>query len=248
MINGAFHRKVALVTREITPSLWEARGAIEDDFHHFRVLLRAQDGIITGADTTALRNPNNYCAAAGDRLGELLGKPLSNRAASVMGYTDARQQCTHQFDLAAQLVAAISRKRPWRHYEVTVPDRVEGRTSASAKRDGIEVLCWEMEGATIIGPASYAGRSIGSGFTGFVQTLDEDEAEAALVLRRSVHISMGRMTPIGTHYRGVPLGGCWAWQPERLDTIVRDLTSRQDFSHRADMLLAEDRQWLAFRE
>jgi len=246
--NGAFIRKVAIAARETESGHWQSRAAIEDDFHHFLVAVDVRDGIIVDARSVALRNPNNFCAAAGDRLAELVGKPITDRAASVMAYTDARQQCTHQFDLAALSVAAIAKRRAMRQYEARIPDRIGERTCATLMRDGQEVLRWNIDGSTIEGPGAFAGRDIGSGFTAFVQTLGEDEAEAALVLRRSVYVSQGRKIPLGSVSKGAPLGGCWAWQPERLDRIVRDPSSRQDFSNRPDDLLIEDTKWMAFED
>lgn len=245
---GAFLRSVTVAAREMSPGNWQARAAIEDDFHHFRVIVEARDGIIIGARSVTLRHPNNFCEAAGGRLAELVGKPLSDRAASVMAYTDARQQCTHQFDIAALSVAAVANRRALRRYRVTVPDRVDGRTCATVERDGEQVLRWNIDGSMITGPGAFAGRDIGSGFTAFVQTLDEDEAEAALVLRRAVYVSFGRNIPMGTVSSRGPVGGCWAWQPERVSELVRTPESRQDFTGRADDLLADDQAWLAFQE
>ena len=244
--DGAFHRRSEIVTREIAPGRLEARAAIEDDYHHFRVLLTAVDGIITDAHSQAVRYPNSLCPGAGDRLAELVGRPLVGTAAAVMEYTDARQQCTHQFDLGALAVAALAHRRAHRRYEVTVPDRIGGRTSASVRRDGVEVLRWEMAGTTIEAPEPFAGRSIGSGFTGFIRTLPEDEAEAALVLRRAVYVSQGRGIDIAALGNAGPRGGCWAWQPERADKVVRIPSSRLNFSGREQMLVADDQEWLAF--
>lgn len=245
---GAFLRGVAITAREVSSGTWQARAAIEDDFHHFRVIVDVHDGIITGARSVTLRQPNNFCEAAGGRLAELVGKPLSDRAASVMAYTDARQQCTHQFDIAALSVAAITNRRALRRYGVCVPDRVDGRTCAWVERDGEEVLRWNIDGSMITGPGVFAGRDIGSGFTAFVQTLDKDEAEAALVLRRAVFVSIGRKYAIGELSSRGPVGGCWAWQPERVERLVRNPDSRQDFTGRPDALLAQDKAWLAFEE
>ena len=241
-----FHRRVEIAVREVGPDRLEARAAIEDDYHHFRVLLRAENGVLTEARSHALRYPNNFCPAAGTRLAELPGRPLVANAAEVMEFTDARQQCTHQFDLAALAVAALAHRRPHRRYEATIPDRVEGRASAALHRDGVEVLRWELAGNVIEGPEPFAGRSIGTGFTAFVRTLPEEEAEAALVLRRAVFVSQGRGIDLKALGRIAPLGGCWAWQPERADLVERIPSSRLDFSDRPEALVAEDQDWLAF--
>lgn len=245
-VPGAMNRRVDIAVREGADGVLEARAAIEDDYHHFRLTLHARDGILLDINSEALRFPNTMCPFAGDQLSVLPGKPLAQTMAQVMEYTDARQQCTHQFDLAALAIAALANRRARRRYEVNVPDRVDGRTSASVRRDGVEVLRWDMVGNTIETLGPYAGRNIGSGFTAFIRTRPDDEAEAALVLRRTVYISQGRGVDYSKLGRTGPVGGCWAWQPERAPQVERIHESRLDFTGRSGELTRDDQSWLAF--
>ena len=138
--------------------------------------------------------------------------------------------------------------RPHRVYEASVPDRVDDRTRPSLKRDGEVVLEWEMEGSKITAPAPYAGRDVGSGFTGFARgSLSLEEAEAALVLRRAVFISGGRNVDLDhpLHTTG-PVGGCWVWQPEQAAARQRITGSTLDFTDRAEELTRDDKGWLRF--
>ncbi|MDB5446991.1 MAG: hypothetical protein JWQ97_2308, partial [Phenylobacterium sp.] len=201
------------------------------------------------AVSEAPRHPNALCPTAGLRLSEIVGMPLNAASAAVMEVTDARQQCTHQIDLAGLAVAALAQRRPHRIYQVEVPDRVDGRTTATLKRDGELFLQWELQGPKIIAPEPYAGRDIGTGFTGFARGLPLDEAEAALVLRRAVFISGGRMIDLDAPGRTTgPMGGCWVWQPERAALATRIVGSTRDFTGRADELARDDQAWLAFAE
>src|SRR3546814_4674641 len=50
----------------------EVRGALEADFHHFRVLIRHDGDRVTNVEATALRQPFSLCGAAGGRLDELV--------------------------------------------------------------------------------------------------------------------------------------------------------------------------------
>ena len=240
----AFHRRVEVSTRE-TGSACEARGVVEDDFHHFRVVVRAEAGTVSEAFSHALRHPNSLCPSAGARLAEIVGMPLNESSAAVLEVTDARQQCTHQIDLAGVAVALLARGVRRRRYDATVPDRHDGRTTATLARDGELFFRWDLEGTTILRP--YAGRDIGSGFTGFARSLSPDEGEAALVLRRAVYVSAGRSLDLTRAGRTGPVGGCWAWQPERMDQIVR-LPTKLDFSGRAQELALGDEAWLAFTD
>ncbi len=232
------------------PGAGEGRGVVEDDMHHFRVTLTARDGIVIDTATAAPRFPNVLCPSAGDRVRELVGKPLVEASAAVMEFTDARQQCTHQFDLASLIVAAMARGISRRTYEAESPDRVDDKTHARVWRDGALIYGWDMNGLTIEGPDPFVGRSLGSGFTGWVrEALSLEDAEAALVLRRTVFISSGRAIDLDDPSRRVgtgPMGGCWVWQPQRAGFAHRVVGSMQDFTHRAEALTRSDRGWLAF--
>jgi hypothetical protein len=164
-----------------------------------------------------------------------------------MTRTDARQQCTHMIDLAGLAVAAAAGEVRGRSYEAEVPDRTAGVTTARLMRDGALALEWRLEGDRIIAPEPYAPRSIGSGFTGWAQTLPEAEAEAALVLRRAVFISHGRMVDLDAPGRTTgPIGGCWSLQPERAHLARRVVGSTWDFTDRAADLTADDEHWIRF--
>lgn len=245
---GTFRRRVAIATRKRQAGEIEARCALEDDFHHFRVTVEASDGFVTTVAADAWRSPNSLCEAAGNRLQELVGMALDPACAAVLRQTDQFQQCTHQLDLAGLGVAALALERPRRTYEVTVPDRQDGLTLATLDVDGEPALSWRVNGMTIEGPAPYEGRSMGAGFTRFTESLGTDEAEAALVMRRALFVSQGRGMDLGTLGNRGPVGGCWAWQPERMDQLRRLPENRRDFSVRSAAVLADDADWLSFRD
>jgi hypothetical protein len=245
--NGTFRRRVSVVTRVHSGGESIARCAVEDDFHHFRVFLKAREGVVTAIGTDARRSPNSLCEAAGHRLQELVGMPLDPACAAVLNQTDQFQQCTHQLDLAGLGVAAMALKRSQRTYEITVPDRQGGHTIARLDVDGKEALAWRVMGMTIEGPPPYEGRSLGAGFTKFSRSLSRDEAEAALVLRRALFVSQGRGIDIEALGTRGPVGGCWAWQPERIPDLRRLPENRRDFSASAEGALADDLEWLNFQ-
>jgi len=239
---------VEVSSRSDGPGSGEARGAVEDDFHHFKVTVRAGDGRVAEVLTEAPRHPNALCPTAGERLVELVGMPLSAVSAAVMERTDARQQCTHQIDLAGLAIAALARGIARRVYELEVPDRVDGRARVRLWRDGAPLLAWDVDGPVITGPEPFAGLNIGSGFTGWARdNLDLDTAEAALVLRRGVFISSGRTVDLDDPLRRTgPMGGCWVWQPGRADLATRVVGSTRDFTDRPEVLTRDDQDWLGF--
>lgn len=243
---GALHRRIEITTRPVGLDHYEAHSVVEDDYHHFRVSVRAESGRVSAVSSEALRNPNTLCSSAGLRLSEIIGMPLSAASWAVARVADPSQQCTHQFDLAGLAVAALAQQRPRRLYEAVIPDRVSGCTTASLRRDGEDILTWDLRDQTVIGPEPYCGRSVGAGFSAFTQSLPLEEAEAALVLRRAVFISQGRSVNLDNPDLRGPVGGCWAWQPERMGTLKRLPESRRDFTGRADELGAMDHGWLRF--
>ena len=262
---GVLHRRVEIATRSLPEGASEARACVEDDFHHFRLWMRARFGMVVNIKTWALRNPTNLCPAAGERVSDLIAMPLNEASAAVNERTDARQQCTHQLDLAGLAVAALARGIPRRTYTADIPDRVNGATTATLRRDGQEILRWDIDGNAITGPPPYENVSLGGGFTGFARSLPTiDESEAALVLRRAVFITGGRRenhsdnppvmpTPVPGNSPGAaqprtgPMGGCWVWQPQRAPIAIGN-DNKLDFTDRPEVLTADDQEWLAFKD
>ncbi|MBV9842360.1 MAG: hypothetical protein JOY99_12670 [Sphingomonadaceae bacterium] len=225
------------------------RATLEDDFHHFRVVLRHDGEHVTSIEADSPRSPYSLCPVASVRLRDLLDMPLSDDMTAAFRLTDARDQCTHQIDLAALAVAAAARGTVRRRYDVRVFDkRADTKRHALLWRDGTLLLDWTLDRYAVAAPERFAGRSLGSGFTSWVsQTFDSETAEAALVLRRGVFISGGRgMGKELDERAGAPVsGGCWVQQEARAHTAIRHKGSTQDFTGRAELLTRADDEWLA---
>lgn len=225
------------------------RATLEDDFHHFRVVLRHAAGRITAVETDSPRFPYTLCPVAGLRLQVLVGMPITDDMTAPFRLADARDQCTHQIDLAALAITAAARGTTRRRYDVVVRDEQAGRARhALLRRDGAEVLDWTLDGYAIVAPEPFAGQGLGSGFTSWVaQTFGAEEAEAALVLRRGVFISSGRgMAEVLDAMASAPIsGGCWVQHPDRAPLALRQKGSTQDFTGRAEQLTRDDEAWLA---
>lgn len=245
---GTYNRRIEISTRTKAPDRSEARCALEDDFHHFRVFVEFEKGRVTQIGSQGLRVPNTLCPSAGHRLEELIGMPQNEASAAVLVVTDQHQQCTHQFDMAGLAIAVMAQGCSHRLYQISVPDRVEGRTIATLQCDGDTLLRWDVVDMTIEGPPPFVGQSLGTGFTRFTRDLPLRIAEAALVLRRGLFVSQGRAVNIDALGKKGPIGGCWAWQPERMGELQRLPSSRRDFSGQAELLTLEDQDWLRFVE
>jgi hypothetical protein len=242
MVQAALRRVIQVSHRD-----GETRASVEDDFHHFRLRFTHDGRRVLKVDTEALRQPYSLCGRAGEELKAVERLDLSASVLAVIRRIDARQQCTHQFDLAAVAIAAAARRRPVR-YEAVVTDLGDGGSEARLRRDGIEVLAWRVRDYAVETPDPYTGIRLGEGFTNWAAThLDEPAVESALVMRRAVFISRGRrmqaeLNELG-HARGG--GGCWVQQPERAAQALRVSTSVRTFSEAAPPGVA-DRAWLAY--
>jgi hypothetical protein len=223
----------------------EARAALEDDFHHFRVRIQVLKGQVSHTEGVAVRRPYTRCGEAGEQLQALVGMPLNTVSNAVTRVTDARLQCTHQFDLAGLAIATLARGEAQRDYAVAVPRRVNGRTQLLLDRDGAPCLQWQLQDDVIEGPAPFVGVSLREGFARWaLQQLDETTAEAALVLRRCAVISLGRTINLDERASAMPWARCFVEQPERAPTALRMVGSTWDFSERPRALLADDLAWL----
>jgi hypothetical protein len=240
-----FRRSIQIATvREGDQGI--ARAALEDDFHHFRVELAFAGGVVTQARGMGLRIPYTGCAGASAALSALVGMPLDSIANSVTRATDASQQCTHQLDLAGLALACAARGITRRRYDIEVPRRQGKATSGRIDRDGETVLDWRIDGETITGPEQHAGVHLQQGFARWaLTTLAEDDAEAALILRRCLMISRGRERDLDLLQHAEPSGRCFAQQPERAVIALRVVGSTWDFSERAGELCAQDQAFLA---
>jgi len=178
----------------------------------------------------------------------LKNMPLNSVANSVIRATDASVQCTHMLDLAGLAIAAAKRGIPRRRYDLEVPRRIGARTSGKLARDGVPLLDWQIENTIISAPARYAGVNLHEGMARWaLTTLSEDDAEAALVLRRCMMISRGREYDLDQVKTARASGNCYAQQPDRAAEGLRVVGSTLDFSLQPDLLCADDQHWIDFK-
>ncbi|WP_313024358.1 DUF2889 domain-containing protein [Pseudomonas lopnurensis] len=228
---------------------------VEDDFHHFGVSLEHHDGIVSDIRMAAPRAPWTTCAGAAEPLRELIGKPLQRRASDIGQLLDMRQQCTHVFDLSGLAMAHAAQQRPDRRYQAIVPDREVlawdgpfprlGPTSASLLCNGQQVMFWQIAQGHITGPAPYSGQSLEAGFRAWTETLDEDLAEYATILRRAQLVAGGRAIDhdqwkSAGSYVSTPL--CYSFQPERSLQAKRNVGSTWDYVRSAQGMLINVRE------
>jgi hypothetical protein len=240
--SGVYRRRI-----RIGAARRSATAELEDDFHHFRVVVAHDGSRVTGVRGESLRFPWSTCPAAAAQLEPLAGMPLSTRSTAVGDVISARDNCTHMFDLAGLAVAHAARGDDIpREYDVAVTDPVEGRRRVGVDRDGAALLAWVVDHHTILEPESFAGQPLRGGFLAWAESeLDADTAEAAIVLRRACHIAFGRMQDLDVYADARPLlpimsGACFTFQPERAPEARRMRGTVRDFTAAPERLLASD--------
>lgn len=244
-----FRRSIRLHAKAGAGDALRVRAALEDDFHHFRVELRSLGGVVSAITAQAPRHPYSLCPSAAQSLQLLVGTALTRQAHALGKAVDPREQCTHLLDLAGLAAAVAARGVRERRYDIEVPLRQGGRTQAWLARDGVPLLCWDVLELAVTGPDPYTGFDLRQGMARWALAhLPEDEAEAALVLRRCAAISMGKGKPLDAQRHANATGRCYAQQPERAPLALRQVGSTWDFTARADALCVDDEPWLSFDE
>ena len=109
-------------------------------------------------------------------------------------------------------------------------------------RDGEPRLRWVLRGGTIVAPSPYA--DVTRGFARWADaTLDADDAEAAVVLRRACAIGMSRGIDLDSYPTLADMPGlsplCFSMQPERAPVAFRNRGLIRDYDDRPDALLAD---------
>lgn len=248
--NGVYRRRVIVHTVSDTHADTDTDteltiGELEDDFHHFALSVNHADGVVTAIKAEGIRHPWDVCSSAGDPIQAVVGTAVGDDPL-VLAHLDARRNCTHVFDLAGLTVAHAGRAAVRRQFdaEVTDPD-TDGRRTASLWVDGELRLRWDLHQRTVVGPDGWAGIPLWKGFVRWaLDTLDPSKIEAAMVLRRAIDISRGRMDDLDGYQSNAELahvldGICHAYTPANREIGVRLTGSARDFADAPGLLLAD---------
>lgn len=245
---GIYRRQIDLDA----PDAQTVVGWLEDESHHFGLTLVHDGTHIREVRMASPRYPWTTCAEAGEPLQALVGKPLVARASQVGTLVDMRLQCTHLFDLASLMVAHAHAGRGRRRYHGTIeplaaarPDAPDGWLRATLQRDGGVVLQWDLHDDRIMAPDAHAGRTIYHGFREWTESLDPEEAEQALVLRRVAFVSNGRRITIEHLGSAAELGQaavCHSFQPAQREHAIPIANSRRRYDTNPWDMLAQVRR------
>jgi len=224
-------------------------GDLEDNPHHFRVLLGHDDEHVTSVDGEAVRFPWSTCPGALVPLRELVGMALSPRCTAVGARTDPYRQCTHWFDLAGLCVAhahaSVHAGRAKRDYACAVwtDTAGSGLTLATLDREDEELLRWEIDGQVIVGPERFAGVHLHARFMSWAEkALDLELAEAALVLRRACFVAPSRRFDLDVVDRASELefmlGRCHTFSQPTMQESLRMKGTFRDYTDCPEQMLS----------
>lgn len=253
---GIFRRRIVLRATE-----GRVAAGVEDDFHHYRIVIEHDRQRVVRAEGQGLRTPYDTCQEAMPQIEALVGLPIDTGAgeqALAAKHVDPHQQCTHLFELGMLAVAQAARGGA-RQYDIAIPERqdqtpfevvagklkpqaIDGRTRAELWRDAKKRLAWSLDGDLITAPPPFSGQNIRALNTWAAgQPFGEDDREAIRVLRRAVQVALGRafLSPRTDFLTRVSLGACYVLQPERIARGTGIAGARLDFTNRADDLLAD---------
>ncbi|HZJ26727.1 MAG TPA: hypothetical protein VFF40_06915 [Acidimicrobiia bacterium] len=243
--DGAYRRRIRV--EHLTDTT--VRAALEDDFHHFVVEMRHDNARAIGFTASSMRWPWSTCPDAAGQLAALDGMALSPRCTAAAAVANPRLQCTHQFDLAGLAVAHATRPTSQRQYDIEIPPaRPDGRRVVRLWRDGALLHEWTLEpgkGLVTPAPAPFTEAPWRGGFIKWAEaSLEPDEAEAAIVLRRACDIGMGRGMDLEAYRTAAELadlmtGVCYTMQPDVMSHARRSVGSIRDFADAPDALLGD---------
>jgi hypothetical protein len=239
--HGFYHRRVVVI---VEPG--RVRAAMEDESHCMEVTVTHDGAKVTDIQPASPRIPWTSCPDAGAKLNALIGLPLQ-RMHETTG-EDAKQHCTHLFDLT-RLAIARAKAGASVQYDIAVEDRVDDRTRGDLHRNGQLLLTWHLQGPDVTGPDPYTGHRI-TGAPHWPGELDADTIEAALVMRR-VFLVSGIRSPRASRIRVDPANKVHPTSAERINMRGYCYTFQAsnsigatphnnwiDFANRRDELLA----------
>jgi hypothetical protein len=214
---------------------------MEDDFHSFVVAIRHDGRSVQAVEVESVRTPWATCPMAAKALETLAGQPLAAGARLAAEVRNAG--CTHMLDQALLAIAHASRGTARLAYRMEVEADADRSIRAQLARDGEPLLDWRVVNGAISG-GDLDGVSIMALPREAAGRLAPDLLEAAVTLRRAVHISGARAIDMddfptaGSIVQGLP-ASCYSLLPEVKDRALRNRGTMRDFSGEGRWPLSE---------
>jgi hypothetical protein len=216
----------------ITGAPGRQQSAMEDDYHSFVVAILHDGETIRGVEVESHRTPWATCPMAAEALKALEGQALAtgvrlSAETRVMG-------CTHMLDQAGLAIAHAGRGTLSLEYRMQVEAGPDGAVRAELARNGAPLLDWRVVKGVIEG-GDLGGIPIATLLRHGPKRLSPDEMEAAMALRRAMHVAGARAIDMDS----VPTAGsinsglaptCYSLRHEMRPSALRNKGSMRDWS------------------
>lgn len=237
---GCLHRKI-LLRKDGNTVLAD----LEDNCHVFRVRLTHDNIKVTAVSGEALRYPNNTCPGSLELLQRLCDVSLGGGPGAFAKSTNAREFCTHLFDLACLAYTHATRAEDTRLYHAMVRDEDEdGICDAKVLINGKTVVHWRLKQHVVQDDNHFRNVNVHSGFTRWATAnLTGDELESAIVLSKTNFVSMSRRVDTekvaGTQLvNGImPKDICYTYRSPIMETAFHLKDTTRDYSNTPDEML-----------
>jgi hypothetical protein len=231
----------------------EANGAVAmagmtDDFHDFSVRLEHDGQSINHIDVEMRRLPWSTCSGAAEALQKLNGMPIIDGTAW-LDATLRRQQCNHLLDLAQLAASAVLQHLGigapvCRTYEIDIARDQDEVRHARLRRDGATLLFLRLRAEgfnfdVIESPGPMRATRLSRLPKEITAGMTMAEREAYFLLRRAVHVSLGRWFKNDASLTPSQMGlepTCYTFQPNQAKVARFNKTSVKDFTHNPQAL------------
>jgi hypothetical protein len=186
-VDSVYRRRI-----DVQPSATLITAELEDHHHYFQVELTLADDVIQAVTTNAVRSPWTTCADGAAAIRSLIGLSLDEADDPRSWAADRSLHCTHVGDLTLIAVRHGRDPRPL-DYRVEIQPAARRRRTATVHCYGEEVMRWDMDAQTIVGPAPFDHLPLDrAAFLPWIRAhLSPGAVEAAMVLRRASSIALG---------------------------------------------------------
>lgn len=238
---GWFYRRIRL---RHSPGRVEA--VLEDSSHAFEVELAYEGQRITSVEGRTHRYPLTTCPGAAEALRAFEGQALDATYRGLGQAVNARDNCTHLYDLCVLAIAHGNRPYGERVYDVTLPDEVDEAVALTVLLDGKVALAWEVREWRLVAPEPLLDKTLYSGFTAWWEAEcagDAERFELGVLAQRGYLVSHARRYDHSVnggkqaHYNEEMLGICHSYSAGTIEDARYTEDSFRDFTGRPEQLL-----------
>lgn len=220
---GIFRRRFRLVGEE-----GSVTAVLNDDFHAMWCRIGHDHVTVRSVEADTIRIPKSTCPGAVLPLQELVGTALHSDRKSFYGAGRTARNCTHLLDLAHLAILRAGRGRFEQIFDIVMPDAVDDVGGVQVWIDGVLVHDWSLHGDEIVAPATFAGRRLFAGFSGWAASQFEGDAlDGALMTQKTYFVSRGRryivdQLGLATNVEAEREGNCYSFSEPQL-SVAHDL-------------------------